>query len=299
MMTKRLSPKAIQTLKEAVASIYWTKRDFRGFLTHSITDARILARVDWAQTKKDIAALVVDQLVARPDQRNLHSLVDEVSKMTDFSHLDDDGAARARKAVQALRDITRTHEDAAAEQERRAARQQAAAHRVTQREAEGTTLAALLTAFTALLVAPDAQRRGYELEKLLNSLFTLAKLDPKASFRLAGEQIDGAFTLDGDDYLLEAKWEKYPVPPATLDIFNGKIGRKASYTRGLFLAINGFQPTAVEAHSGRASAMILMDGADLTAVLDGRIALPDLLRHKRRHAAHTGQVFISVRDILI
>lgn len=198
MMTKRLSPKAIQALKEAVASVYWTKKDLRGFLTHSIADARILARVDWTQTKKDIAALVVDQLVARPDQRNLYFLVDEVSKMTDFSHLDDDGAARARKAIQALRDMTRTHEDAAAEQQRRAARQQAVAHRVTQRETENTTLAALLTAFTALLVAPDAQRRGYELERLLNNLFTLAKLDPKASFRLAGEQIDGAFTLDGD-----------------------------------------------------------------------------------------------------
>lgn len=44
VIVKRLSPKAIQALKEAVASIYWTKRDFRGFLTHSITDAQILAR---------------------------------------------------------------------------------------------------------------------------------------------------------------------------------------------------------------------------------------------------------------
>jgi predicted HTH domain antitoxin len=163
---------------------------------------------------------------------------------------------------------------------------------------EGATRAALLAAFTTLMVAPDAQRRGYELESLLNDLFTLAKLDPKASFRLIGEQIDGAFTFDGDDYLLEAKWEKYPIPPATLDVFDGKIGRKAAHTRGLLLAINGFQESAIALHSGRASAIILMDGADLMAVLEERIALPDLLRHKRRHAAHTGRVFIGVRDIL-
>lgn len=299
MMTKRLSPKAIQALKEAVASIYWTKRDFRGFLTHSITDTHILAHIDWTQTKKDIAATVVDQLAARPDQRDLHSLVDEVSMMTDFSHLDDDGAARARKAVQALRDITRTHEDASAEQQRRAARQQAAEQTARQREAEDAKRAALRGAFIGLMGAPDAQQRGYQLERLLNGLFTLAKLDPKASFRLIGEQIDGAFTFDGDDYLLEAKWEKHSLPPATLDVFDGKIRRKAAHTRGLLLAINGFQESAIMLHSGRASAMILMDGADLMAALEERIALPDLLRHKRRHAAHTGQVFISVRDILI
>lgn len=297
MIAKRLSPKAIQALKEAVASIYWTKRDFRGFLTHSITDAQILARVDWTQTKKDIAALVVDQLAARPDQRDLRSLVDEVSRMADFSHLDDDGAARAQRAVQALRAVARPHEDEAAAQQRRTVRQQAAERTALQRETEGATRAALRSTFFALMGAPDAQRRGYQLETLLNDLFALSRLDPKASFRLTGEQIDGAFTFDGDDYLLEAKWEKHPVPPAILDVFDGKIRRKAAHARGLFLAINGFQESAVALHSGGGSAMILMDGADLTAVLEERIALPDLLRHKRRHAAHTGRVFLSISDV--
>jgi len=258
-----------------------------------------LLAVDWTQTKKDIAALVVDQLAARPDQRDIRSLVDEVSRMADFSHLDDDGAARARKAVQALRGIAPTHEDASAEQQqqRRAARQQAAERMALQRETEGAKCAALRSAFFALMGAPDAQRRGYQLETLLNDLFALSKLDPKASFRLTGEQIDGAFTFDGDDYLLEAKWEKHPVPPATLDVFDGKIRRKAAHARGLFLAINGFQESAIALHSGGGSAMILMDGADLTAVLEERIALPDLLHHKRRHAAHTGHVFLSISDV--
>jgi len=298
MTVKRPSPQAIQVLKEAVASIYWTKRDFRGFLTHCVTDTHVLARIDWAQTKKDIAAAVVDQLAACPDQRNLRSLVDEVSKMTDFSHLDDDGAARARKAIQSLRAIAQTHEDASAEQQRRVARQQAVENVALQRQAESAALATLRDAFIALVGAVDAQQRGYQLERLLNKLFVHCKLDPNASFRLMGEQIDGAFTFDEDDYLLEAKWEKNLIPAAALDVFDGKIRRKAAHTRGLFLAINGFQESAIALHSGRASAMILMDGTDLMAVFEERITLHDLLRDKRRHAAHTGQVYMGIRDIL-
>ncbi len=44
--------------------------------------------------------------------------------------------------------------------------------------------------------------------------------------------------------------------------------------------------------------MILMDGTDLMAVFEERITLHDLLRDKRRHAAHTGQVYMGIRDIL-
>jgi hypothetical protein len=40
-----------------------------------------------------------------------------------------------------------------------------------------------------------------------------------------------------------------------------------------------------------------MDGADIMAVLDGRIGLPELLKRKRRHAAQTGEIFIKYQDM--
>lgn len=51
-------------------------------------------------------------------------------------------------------------------------------------------------------------------------------LDPKASFKLSGEQIDGAFTFQATDYLLEAKWQQAPVDAAALDSLAGKLTRK-------------------------------------------------------------------------
>jgi len=64
------------------------------------------------------------------------------------------------------------------------------------------------------------------LEDLLNELFTLFDLDPKASFKVTGEQIDGAFTFKDDDYLLEAKWQKKPIVAQELYGFAGKVNGK-------------------------------------------------------------------------
>jgi hypothetical protein len=55
---------------------------------------------------------------------------------------------------------------------------------------------------------------------------------------------------------------------------------------------------AIEAHSMVGSPIILMDGSDLMAVLEGRIDLLELLLRKRRHAAETGNAFLPIHQIL-
>jgi hypothetical protein len=44
--------------------------------------------------------------------------------------------------------------------------------------------------------------------------------------------------------------------------------------------------------------MFLMDGADLSAVIEGRISLPDLPHRKSQHAAQTGAVFVGACTLL-
>ena len=65
--------------------------------------------------------------------------------------------------------------------------------------------------FYNLLKTTDNQARGYALEKLLNELFVLYDMDSKSSFKIKGEQIDGAFTFNNEEYLLEAKWRNDPT----------------------------------------------------------------------------------------
>ncbi|HPS63080.1 MAG TPA: hypothetical protein PLK82_08460 [Bacteroidales bacterium] len=79
--------------------------------------------------------------------------------------------------------------------------------------------------FTEIAVLTDFQKRGYELEKFLYDLFLLYNLQPKGSFKIFGEQIDGAFTFQGTDYLLEAKW-KQQVNRSDLASFCYKVETK-------------------------------------------------------------------------
>jgi hypothetical protein len=150
----------------------------------------------------------------------------------------------------------------------------------------------------SLVASDNPQQRGFALEKVLKGLFELFDLDPKASFRLAGEQIDGAFSFEGTDYLLEAKWQQELVAATTLDGMAGKLSRKLENTLGLFLSVNGYSEDAVKAHSSGRRLLILMDGSDLMAVLEGRIDLVQLLLRKRRKAAETGNIYLRIHEIL-
>ena len=144
----------------------------------------------------------------------------------------------------------------------------------------------------------NSQKRGIELERFLNTLFTFYDLNPKKAFSLKSEQIDGAFTFENNDYLLEAKWQQKPIETGELKKFAGTLNEKLKNTLGLFISINGFSIGAQEFTGSSARTMILMDGMDLSFVLEQRIELDQLLFRKRRHASETGKIYYPVNLIL-
>ena len=131
------------------------------------------------------------------------------------------------------------------------------------------------------------------------SVITRFDLDPKASFRITGEQIDGAFAQEGTDFLFEAKWQQELVGASGLDSLAKKLSRKLENTLGLFHSINGFSEEGVKAHASGRRLIILMDGSDLMAVLEERIDLFQLLSRKRRHASRTGNIYLKIHEILV
>ena len=157
---------------------------------------------------------------------------------------------------------------------------------------------AMAAEYRDLLRSQDPQGRGYKLERILKGLFELFDLDPKASFKVVGEQIDGAFTFDNTDFLLEAKWQQDPVRASDLDALAGKLSRKLDNTLGLYLSINGYSEDGVRAHSSGRRLLLLMDGSDLMAVMEGRMDLVQLLLRKRRAAAQSGNIYLRIHEIL-
>jgi len=304
-MPRKIAPAADVALKEALANLYWYKSDLRSFLTSTLGNTALLGALNWEDYKRNIVSSLVDYMTKRGEQYQgeLLRLMSEVSRVDDFSHLEQleggrEKAAKARAAVGALRKLSHGHDSLVDEQKKEEERRRLAHEQLLRKTAVRKSLDALNKEYMPLLTDPDHQRRGYRLEKILRSLFEICDLDPRASFKIVGEQIDGAFSFETTDYLFEGKWQQEPVGAAELDVLAGKLSRKLDNTLGLFLSVNGFSEDGVKAHSSGRRVMILMDGSDLMAVLEGRIDLIQLLLRKRREASQTGNIYLRLHEVL-
>ena len=304
-MTKQISPASIQSLKEALTLVYWYKSSLRSFLSQCLSDPAVLSQLDWSDYKRNIVATLVDHLAKHEDvyQRDLIRIMTAVCQVTDFSYLRklEDGKSKAKAAaaaVKALRAQLAGHQDLKEEAEKAEERRKAAHEKVMQANAVQERLEDFRAEYYQLVGSNEPHQRGFSLEKVIKGLFDLFDLDPKASFKITGEQIDGAFSFEGTDYLLEAKWQSERVPAKELDSLAGKLSRKLENTLGLFLSVNGYSEDAIKTHASGRRLIILMDGSDLMAVLEGRIDLVQLLLRKRRHAAETGNIYLRIHEIL-
>ncbi|MBB5316644.1 restriction endonuclease [Tunturibacter empetritectus] len=143
------------------------------------------------------------------------------------------------------------------------------------------------------------QPRGFAFEGFLDSLFAVYRLSPRKSFRLIGEQIDGSFDLQGNTYLVEAKWQAAPIGNSELQSFAGKVRTKATWTRGLYVSNSGFSEEGLTAfRSGDSTRLICLSGDDLRDILVHKLNLVEVINLKTRRAGETGLAYIPVRELL-
>ena len=294
--SKKISPQAITSLKEALSVIYWTKKNLRTFLKITLTNSAILTTIDWDSYKRSIVNELIDRMINNPKlyQEDLMNLLIAVTDFTDFEHLnywDENGSKKkkAKQAVEHLRKQTKGYIEITKEKEQARNRKIEVEKRIAKSQSLEKELNDLKLEFFKISSNKNLQERGYQLETFLNKLFHLFDLDPKGSFKNFGEQIDGAFTFDNNDYLLEAKWKKQ-VDRTDLSSFSTKVESKLKVALGLFVTIEGLTKEAI---APQFNSIIVMDGSDLMAVLESRVTLPDLLYKKRRKAAETGEIFVS------
>ncbi len=146
--------------------------------------------------------------------------------------------------------------------------------------------------------ANTPQQRGYAFERFLYNLFEENDLEPRKSFKIVGEQIDGSFLLDHEVYLLEAKWTGQKISKGDLVIFNEKVSSKSGFTRGLFISFSGYTDDALLTLSnGRTINIILMTVQELAIALARQIDLSNILRNKVRALAEEGDFNKSILEI--
>lgn len=303
----RIPADAYQALRDALASITWYKQNFRRVLHALLRDQpQLIVGLDFESPKREVADQLVDRLLANEAvlRSTTTRLIVEVSAFDHFPDIErlqePDRTERLTQAVAAvgvLRNVmTRISVDRAKldaeglENDARAA-QEAALRRFDD------DVRSLRERFLALESSTRPHERGYALERLLADLFELFDMEPRLAYSANDEQIDGSLRFDTDDYIVESKWVKEPISRATADVFAEKVRRKAKNALGLFIAVNGFAATALERYR-ESTPFLTMDGADLFAVLDGRIRLDELMKAKRRHANETGSCYMPVSRAL-
>lgn len=301
---KTINPHAYNALADALTLVYWNKPHFERYVRAMLSShTELLARLDFGRTKRETSGLLVDLLRAN-EARYLDitvALMLNLADMDRFPNLEQqvdaaDMVAKAGAAVAELRRWTEKQRETIQEHEAHAAGIAAstAKARDTRRFTEDHD--ALKQRFFQMHAATDPHQRGRDFESFINELFALYDMEPRASYVMDHEQIDGSFIFNTDHYVVEAKWCKDPIGRPLLDIFKANIERKGKNTLGLYASMSGFTSDALAVYN-YSTPFITMDGSDFMAVLEQRIRLDDLIAHKKMHASQTGRCYLPVGAI--
>ena len=148
------------------------------------------------------------------------------------------------------------------------------------------------------IIDPNRQSAGYSLEDILEKLFPLFSLEYRKSYKTSTQQIDGHFRYEAFDYLVEAKWRSDQPNEQEIGGFQRKVNTKLESTRGVYLSINGFRDEVIQKFQGEGSNIIFFTGEDLIHILEGRIALDEVIKIKIEKAAQEGVVHYPVNRMI-
>lgn len=299
---KRISPEVIRIIKNILSDIFWFKRSLNDFIKSVTSDVKILSRLDFSCTKREIVSLYIDMLVN--NQRiyldDILYIIEHLSGWNDFYELEREDKKNqiinVKRNIELLKAKSRSFFEYKISEERRKEAQENYRLQIQSKKFFIEELDKIKNEYINTVSSSDFQRKGYLLEKILFDINKLFDLDPRASYRLNGEQIDGAFCFENQEFLLETKFHRTPVDHNSIIVFISKVRSKLENTLGILLSIEDFTKNAIQKANNEN--IILMNGEDLYYVLDNRIDFRDLLRRKKRYAHQTGNSFLSVREML-
>lgn len=256
-----------------------------------------------ALSKRQIAPLILDALEGRPGYSGTVRRLIEIAAQWSSFHLAHD-EYQARATVHKARELLGTLEVMEAREAKQ--RELAKKAEIARMERERVELLRretelLLMMFDHLAASDDPHQRGFLLEDLLNRLFNAYNIPVVQSFtrNQGGEQIDGAFKLEGWHYLVECRWRKKLSDIGELDTLGGKISRSGKQTMGLFLSINGCSSKVIPlVKQNKEKAIVMMDGYDLRTVLSGRVDLREFLLAKATRLNLYSDPFLSATEYI-
>lgn len=280
-------------MHDCILAVFWPRRKIIEFLQSVDCPPSVLPPLDTELSRHLIVVDAFSRLSARPDRGYaiFQTMIDRLANWSYFDPYYFDKMAKLDKAdaqakIARLKSAVDTRN--AATQNRRTASTEA-----SRKQAKAADLSALTTAFAKMFgTGMTPQGRGRLFETFLQELFNRQSIKMGDSFRLESEQIDGTFKFEGENYIVEAKWQDPSVSTAQLYTFAHKVDGKM-HGRGLFVSVNGFSTEGIKGIvHGKHIQTMLMDGEDLSYVLEQRISLEAMLDYKIRAAQTRGEVYV-------
>lgn len=268
--------------------------------------ARFLTEKDPAtgknRSKREMATIIIDDLRRTGDDVAIVRALVLLAANWKSLHLAQNEfeaqavVEKARRLIPEIEAAERVNESNAAKE-----RVDADRRRLSERHAQINQQSPLLLAMFDHAAQGDSNARGYLLEDLLNRTFDTHGFVVRKSFRRndGGEQIDGAFEMDGWHFLVECRWRKRPADIRQIDGLAGQVSRSGKQTLGLFLSIEGWSENAVGLlKQSPHKAIVLMHGGDFRAVLEQRADLRALLKAKVKALNLDAEPYLSVSTFL-
>lgn len=297
-MSNRLPYEMREAMIAVCGRAFWLKGPLRDFLASSGVPTAILDRYAH-EHKFPMARHVLAELDAMGDEGYSiqRRVLTEMCRLQALPDTTVDDKESGVKALRHVKEVARTH-DLLIEEKRSHADDRAARARMRQTAiaARAEKMQELRRVYSHLATGKDTpQSRGYTLEELLAQLFEAHEIPYRRPYKLATEQIDGSFEFGGFHYLVEARWRKQPPPESDLSAFMRKVEKKLTSTRGLFVSVMGFRPEVVlELTRGTSSNIVLMDGQDISLILEGQAPLTDALTYKIEKASQEGLIYVPL-----
>lgn len=286
-------------IKDCILAVLWPKQDiFNFFSDHGCTkdDLKVIVRFKEDNfSRARIIDLMFAHLSSKPDsglgqfRTMLQSLLNwsrfDPYYFDDLRKLDRDKAQQYLSHLRQLQEVRDSK--IKAERNRRVAAEAA-------QQKPCVSLETLKNEFLALHAGRTTpQKRGYALEVILIELAKQADLEVTESFRVNGEQIDGAVKFEGEHYIIEAKWQEKSAANEPVYQFVGKVEGKM-YGRGIFVSVHGFSDYVVSSVvAGKAIKTIFVDGEDLVLVLEGHLSFSEMLDRKIKAAQTHGLIYVQ------
>ncbi|WP_299706531.1 restriction endonuclease [uncultured Pontibacter sp.] len=304
-----ISKEILDSIRECILSIFWPKKDVIDFFKSCGCSSNILNLVYNKKdelSRKAIIDFIIENLCNNTHNGiiPLRSIIHELEGWSSFNniHFAAGGSLDIQKAKDAIRHLKELQEAkglqiSAAIKKRQELENEA--QKIIRRDNLKRKYHLLYKCMDEDGIEISSQRRGYLLEEFLMELAIYEGLTIAEHYKLSipGEQIDGVLKHDGHYYIIEAKWQEKLIASNALYQFANKVNGKMD-GRGIFISINGFSYTSVEALTrGKPINCILIDGDDLALIVGGQYTFPEVLDQKIKAAQMMGNIYVNVYDL--